>query len=79
MFDYSKLVGRIIEMYGTRGRFATAAKCSKTYISQVLNGHRLLRQTQIRRWCDLLEIQKEDIGSYFFTLKVNEIEHNAEA
>ena len=75
MYDYSKLVGRIIEMYGTRGRFAISAKCSNTYISQVLNGHRLLRQTQIRKWCDLLAIPQDEIGAYFFTIKVNEIEH----
>lgn len=69
-YDYSKLLGRIVERHGTQGKFSDALGLSERSLSLKLNGKVGFKQDEIRRICSLLELKDTDIPSYFFTLKV---------
>ena len=69
-FDYSKLLGRIVEKYGTQARFSKALGLSEHSLSLKLNSIRGFKQSEISRVCDILEIEHSEIPVYFFTLKV---------
>lgn len=70
IFDYSKLIGLIIEKYRTRGAFAAAAGFSESALSARLNNQVPFTDVEIKRICALLDIADQDIPVYFFTLKV---------
>lgn len=74
VFNTSKLRGRIIEKYGTIGKFAESVGCSTNTISNYLTGSTNLSQDKILQWCDLLDIKEKEIPAYFFTQKVDESE-----
>lgn len=74
MFDTSKLRGRIVEKYGTIGKFSNVLNCSQNTITNYLNGSSNLNQDKIIRWCELLDIKEKEIPAYFFTQKVDETE-----
>lgn len=69
-YDYSALNGRIIQKFGTQYRFAEALKMSEHSLSAKLNGKRPWKQAEIEDSCCLLDIKRQDIPRYFFTLKV---------
>lgn len=69
-FNYNKLRGRIIELYGTIGKFAEEYDNSETILSKKLNNHVAFTQKEIIRLCELLNIDKSEIGDYFFTFVV---------
>lgn len=71
MFDMSRLRGRIIEKYGTIGRFAEHTSRKFQFISNVLNGKSLLNQEDMDEWITLLDISDSDIAVYFFARKVH--------
>ena len=75
-FDYNKLRGRIIEIFGTQSKFATAMRWSERTLSLKMNGNRLWKQTDICKAIELLKLSQKDIPIYFFTLKVQGIEQN---
>ena len=60
-FDYSKLRGRIVEKYGNQAKFAAALGVSENTFSLKMNN-------KVRFTTD--DIEADDIGGYFFTLKV---------
>ncbi len=66
MYNYNRLKGRIVECFGTQGRFAAEVGRSNSHISKVLNGKTYLDQKEIDSWCETLEIEPGDIGAYFF-------------
>lgn len=70
-YDYSKLKGRIIEKYGTRGEFAKAIKCSRQSVSNLTTGNSRFNLKTIETWREALDIPDEEIGLYFFTKKVD--------
>ena len=72
MYDTSKLRGRIIEKYGSLGRFAEAVNCSLSFLSQYINGKKKLDQPRIDAWANALDIDSVDIYNYFFVRKVGE-------
>lgn len=74
MFDYRKLTGRIIEKFGTRKAFAEAIGISENSMSQKLSNKMAITTDDIKLWCqpEFLDIHCDDIGAYFFTLKVQE-------
>lgn len=74
MFDYSKLIGRIIEKFGTRRAFAEAAGFSENTISQKLSGKMAITTNDILNWAsnDLLDYDMAEVPEYFFKLKVQE-------
>jgi len=69
-YDYSKLLGRIIEKFGTQAKFAIAIGLSERTLSLKLNGQRGFKQSEISKTCNLLEIEETDIPAYFFVIKV---------
>lgn len=69
-YDYSKLLGRIIEKFGTQAKFAEKMELSERSLSLKLNSKVGFRQDEITKACLLLEIPGTDIPGYFFTLKV---------
>lgn len=70
-FDYRKLKGRIKEMYGTQNEFAEAVGLSFVSISKKLNNLRQFKQSDIDKITEVLNIPKEEIPIYFFTLEVH--------
>lgn len=73
-FDYNKLRGRIIEIFGTQSKFAIAMRWSERTLSLKMNGNRPWKQTDICKAIELLKLSQKDIPIYFFTLKVQSIE-----
>ena len=71
-FNYSKLIGRIIEKYGTRGKFAAAIDMTETKLSSRLNNVTPFKADEIKIICapEVLDIADDAISEYFFTLKV---------
>lgn len=67
-YNYSKLLGRIVEKVGTQGRFADKMKVSERSISLKLNGKVGWKQDEIARACKILSINDEDISTYFFAM-----------
>lgn len=67
-YNYSKLLGRIVEKVGTQGRFADKMKVSERSISLKLNGKVGWKQDEIARACKILSINDEDISAYFFAM-----------
>mgnify|MGYP003293673981 CR=1 FL=1 len=73
-FDYSKLIGRIIEKFGSRKAFAEACGLSENSISKKLSGKMGITTNDIIKWSssELLDIAIHDIPEYFFAFKVQE-------
>ena len=69
VFDYSKLRGRIVEKYGTQRRFAMENQLSDRSMSLKLNND--IRLSQCCLWCELLDIDTQEIPVYFFAQKVS--------
>lgn len=69
-FDYSRLNGKISEIFGTQKRFAAAMELSERSLSLKMNRKVPWKQTEIMRACQLLGLQNSDIPNYFFTLEV---------
>ena len=65
-FDYSKLRGRIKEIFEFEVTFAKALGMSKTSLSMKLNGKGDFTQSEIMKACNLLDIPNEEINVYFF-------------
>lgn len=63
---FAKLRGRITEKFGSESRFAEALGVSLISVSKKLTGRAGFSKKDIERWCDLLDIPIEEIGSYFF-------------
>ena len=69
-YDYAKLLGRIIEKFGSQARFADAIGLSERTVSLKLNGKLGWKQQEIARCCAVLGLTPDDIPAYFFDLKV---------
>ena len=69
-YDYSKLLGRIVEKVGTQGRFAERIGLSERSVSLKLNGKQGCKQSEIAVACEVLDIPFDEISDYFFTLGV---------
>lgn len=77
-FNYSKLRGKITEVFGTQSCFAVAMGWSERTLSLKLNGERAWKQPDICKALKLLYLNQENIPEYFFTPKVQNIELNEE-
>lgn len=71
-FDYSKLIGRIIEKFGSRRAFAEACGFSENTISKKLSGKMAITTNDIVKWSSkgLLDIAIVEIPEYFFAFEV---------
>ena len=73
-FNYSKLRGKIKEVFNTQEKFAREMDISTTTLSAKLNNKIQLSQSEIEKTVELLKIDKEDIPVYFFDVEVQEVE-----
>ena len=65
--DYSKLLGRIIERFGTRSAFADAMGLNYEALSRRLNNKANFKPVEYIRACELLDISPKELYLYFFT------------
>lgn len=72
VYDYGKLNGKIVEVFGTQNKFAEAMGLSARTVSLKLNNLVSWRQPEISKAAKLLGINSELILEYFFTIKVQE-------
>lgn len=68
--DYNKLVGRIIEKYGSRTAFADAIGLTQEALSRRLNNGSNFRTEEYIKACELLDIPPKEMHLYFFTPKL---------
>lgn len=66
-YKYAKLKGKIIEKYGSQGKFAEQVGLSETSMSKKLNYKSGFSQDEIEMWSELLDIERNEYGEYFFT------------
>ena len=69
-YNYSKLLGRIVEKVRTQGEFAERMGVSERTMSLKLNGKIDWKQAEILKACHLLNICENEIPLYFFTTEV---------
>lgn len=65
-YNYSKLLGRIVEKVGTQSNFAEKMELSERTISLKLNGKVGWKQSEIAKACQVLDINDHEIPAYFF-------------
>lgn len=70
MFDYSKLKGRIKEIYNTQDAFADDMEMHRVSLNQRLSGIIEWRAPEIKKACELLNVPLEKAHLYFFAPKV---------
>ena len=73
-FDYSKLLGKIKEVFDTQGKFAIAMGVGLSSLNQKLNNKAEFSQNEMKRACELLGVNENEIPVYFFTLEVQKTE-----
>nr|DAX98456.1 MAG TPA: Protein of unknown function (DUF739) [Caudoviricetes sp.] len=73
-FDYSKLLGRIIEVYGNQGNFAIAMRLSERTMSLKLNNIRPWKDNEIKKAMKLLKLPENKVHLYFFKEEVQDTE-----
>ncbi|MDE7445807.1 MAG: DUF739 family protein [Lachnospiraceae bacterium] len=66
-YNYKKLRGRIIEIYGSQCKFAEVLNISENSLSKKLNCKSGFSQADIAKWSELLRIHSSQYGDYFFT------------
>jgi len=67
-YNYAKLLGLIVEKYGTQANFSDAIGLSERSVSLKLNGKIGWKQAEIARVCTVLGIATKDIPIYFFAI-----------
>jgi transcriptional regulator with XRE-family HTH domain len=77
-FDYSKLRGKITEIFGTQVAFAKAMGVSERTLSCKLNSRVPFTQPEMARIAVLLHIDTAYLDMYFFAPKVQEVEPTKE-
>ena len=65
-YKYAKLKGRIVEKFGTQGKFAEALGVIPLTVSRKLNGEAGFSRDDMLIWAELLGIKKSEIPAYFF-------------
>lgn len=70
MFDYTRLLTRIAQVYGGTEGIPEALGISMYAFMNKLNNKSQFKQGEILTLVNALEIKKEDIYDYFFTQKV---------
>ena len=69
-YDYSKIRGKIKELFGRQEDFAAAMGMSTVALSAKLNNKVQFTQDEMNKACNLLGISFDFIPIYFFTEKV---------
>lgn len=68
-YEYGKLRGRIVEKFGTLTNFAKELGVADSVISYKLNNVRDITKSDIFKWSELLDINSDEYGTYFFCRK----------
>ena len=76
-FDYSRLRGKIREVFDTEAAFAKAMEMGRVSLSQRLNNVLEFSSSEILKSCSLLGISSVEIPQYFFAEKVQKREPGA--
>lgn len=63
---YLKLKARIVEKYENQGNFAKSLGTSNVTVSRKLCNRVPFTHNDIVKWCELLDIDQDNIGEYFF-------------
>lgn len=66
-YERNKLRGRIVEKYRSQAAFANEIGVTKYALSRKMTGKTAISQEDMIQWCHLLDIDRKDIGEYFFT------------
>lgn len=66
-YTYRRLRGRIVEKFGTITKFAETLGTQVQAVSRKLNGKVPFTQKDISEWSQLLGIDKEDFGEFYFS------------
>ena len=69
-FDYSKLLGLMREKQITQNELASKIGNTAATLNLKLNNKAKFKQCEIVQICDILGIDGDNIGAYFFTTKV---------
>lgn len=69
-YNYSKLLGKITEKFGTQGNFAKSMNISERSLSLKLTNKGSIQAAEISKACQLLGISDKEIPAHFFTLEV---------
>lgn len=69
-YNFSKLNGKIVEIFGTQLAFAEAIGLSEMTVSKKMNGKRPWKQTDMAKACEVLGIPISEIPVYFFATDV---------
>lgn len=67
-FDYSKLNGKIKEIYDNQSNFAKELGMSRASLNAKLNNRFDFTQKEILKSCELLNLPKNKIYEYFFKI-----------
>lgn len=67
MYNYNKLIGKIIEICGTRREFAKKMGISIQALAKKLQGENEFKKNEILKACEILKLNIQDIPEYFFT------------
>lgn len=70
MFDYSKLIGLMAEKKYSQKRLSQILCISENSFTNKLKGKSYFNSQEIATICNTLGITAENVGLYFFTLKV---------
>lgn len=73
-FDYSRLRGKIREVFGTEAAFAKELGIGRVSLSQRLNNALEFSSAEILKACALLGVSSSEIPLYFFAEKVQKHE-----
>lgn len=73
-FDFSKVRGKIKEVFGTQIVFASEMNMNEATLSNKLNNNVEFSPKEIVRASELLGIKLNEIDEYFFNLKVQKNE-----
>ena len=73
-FNFDKLKGRIVEIFGSQAEFAKAMEWSQRTASLKLNGLIPWNQKDIAKAVHILRLDESDIPAYFFTIEVQNVE-----
>lgn len=66
-----ELRGRIIQKFGSQGRFAKHIGKTEQTVTAKLNNRVQFTQNDILEWCNALDIQADEVGKYFFDQKLS--------
>lgn len=69
--EMMNLKGRIVQKYGTQGKFAKALGKTEQTVTAKLNGRSQFSQDDIVDWCNALDIDGPSIGEYFFANRLS--------